>query len=90
LIELCDNALKREVILAFEERYRYVGCQVCKVRHVELFVKGAATDVFEKFRSVRFTSGARLCNEHKMITATNNFFIAEKEWPEKARLIAVI
>jgi hypothetical protein len=39
----------------------------------------------EKIGSVGFVFGARPCHEHKMSATTNNFFYAEKEWPEKAR-----
>jgi hypothetical protein len=47
--------------------------------------EGAATKIPEKIKSVGFVSGARLRHEHKMSAATNIFFFAKNEWPEKAR-----
>jgi hypothetical protein len=44
----------------------------------------AVTKIPEIIKSVGFVSGAQLCHEHEMSTTINTFFIAEKEWPEKA------
>jgi hypothetical protein len=85
ILELFNDAQRTsEVILAFEERYKDIGCQVFNV-FLELFLGGGTTKIREKIKSVRFVSGARQCHEHKMSATTNNFFFAKKEWPEKAR-----
>jgi hypothetical protein len=83
LDELFNDALR--TFGAFEERYKDIGCQVCKVLISNCFWEGAATKTPEKIKSVGFVSGARLCHEHKMSATTNSFSFAKNEWPEKAR-----
>jgi hypothetical protein len=75
--------------LVFGERYKDIGCQVCKMLSRTVSGGGgggAATKIPEKIQSVGFVSGARQCYEHNMSGTTNNFIFAEKkEWPEKAQ-----
>jgi hypothetical protein len=87
LNELFNDALRTsEIILVFEKWYKDIGCQICQVLSRTISGGGgAAAKIPEKIKSVGFVSGARLCHEHKMSATTNNFFLAKKEWPEKAR-----
>jgi hypothetical protein len=64
--------------LAFGERYKDIGCQVCEVFIPKYFLEGAATKIPEKMKSVGFVSGARLCHEHKMSVTTNDILFAKK------------
>jgi hypothetical protein len=51
--------------LAFEKRYKGIGCQVCKVLSRTVCGRGQQQKSPEKIKSVGFVSGARLCHEHK-------------------------
>jgi hypothetical protein len=73
---ILDDAVRTaEVILAFEERYKDIGYQVCKVLSRTISGTGSYENP-EKMKSVAFVSGARLCHECKM--TTNNFFLCGK------------
>jgi hypothetical protein len=75
--------------LAFEERYKDIGCQICKVLSRTISGRGAATKTPEKFKSVGFVSGARLCHEYKMSATTSNFFFAKKNGPRKPEMFYI-
>jgi hypothetical protein len=82
LNELFNDALRTyEVNLAFQERYKDIGCQVCKMLFLTISGRGAAT----KIKSVGFVSEARLCHERKMSATTNNFLCEKKMVRESSK-----
>jgi hypothetical protein len=87
LNELFNDALRTcEVILAFEERYKDIGCHVCKVLSRTVSGRGEATKIPEEIKSVGFVSGARLYHEHKMSATTNTFSSRKKNGPRKPEI----
>jgi hypothetical protein len=57
-------------------------CQACKVLAISNYFRvRKTTKIPAKIKSVGFTSGVRLCQEHKMKENTNNFFSVEKKNP---------
>jgi hypothetical protein len=77
---------KHEVILAFEEQYKDIGCQVCKVVISNYFWEGAATKIPEKIKLVGFVSGDRLCHEHKKAQLRITFFFLQKSGSRKPEM----
>jgi hypothetical protein len=67
-----------EIILAFQQRYKDIGCQVCNV--LSRIISGIEQPRKSPRRSgrcpIRFRS--RLCHEHKWSATTKNIFFAEK------------
>jgi hypothetical protein len=84
LNELYNDVLRTsEIILASEEQYKNIECQVCKVLSHTISGKGKLRKSPKK-SSWWFVSRARLCHEHKMSASTNNFFFVKKQWTKKA------
>jgi hypothetical protein len=80
-----DALYTSEIILAFEERYKAIGCQVCKVLSRNVSGRGKLRKSSEKIVSVRFASAARLCHGHKVSATTNKFLRANTEWTYEVR-----
>jgi hypothetical protein len=86
--ELLNDALRTsEVILAFEEHYQNIGCQVCKVPSRTISGRGQLQKSPRKSSRWDFFPEPDGITEHEMSATTNNFFFAKKEWPEKARYV---
>jgi uncharacterized protein YpbB len=86
LNELFNDALKTsEVILAFEEWYKDIGCQVCKVLSKTFSGKTTKTKTPEQIKLVGFVSRVWWHHVHKMSITANNFYFAKEKWPEKAQ-----
>jgi hypothetical protein len=87
--ELFNDSLKTsEVILAFEERYKNIGCQVCKVLSRTTSGNVAATEVPEKIKLVGFVSGARLCHDRNM-SANTKLFSFQNSCPRESQIYSV-
>jgi hypothetical protein len=85
LNKLFNNAVRTsEVILAFEECYKDIRCQVCEV------LSRTILKIPKKMKSVGFGSGALLCHDHNMSTTMNTFFFARKPEIFYIMLIAVV
>jgi hypothetical protein len=88
ILELFNAALRTsEVILAFEERYKDIRCQVWKVLSRTISGRGQLRKSPRKSSRWDLFPEPDLCHGHKMSATTNNVFFEKKEWPEKARNI---
>lgn len=79
----------KNVILAFEVRKKDFGCQICKVLSLTVFGVASCKNPW-KIKSVRFISGARMCHEHEVRAATNNFVLRKEEQPRKPKMLIAI
>jgi hypothetical protein len=75
--------------LAFEKRYKYIECQVCKVLSRTVSGRGRLRKSPRKSSRWDFVSEARLCHKRKMNATTNNIFFVKKNGPRKPEMFYI-